>query len=400
MSEISLTKNTLNNSKSIKRGFIVTSPIVDNKKQVTYNNANAKAVSQSTASKNSTPILSFKSSQPQMGLQVEKSIPKSNPEKTIYLQSGRKIVYSKTVNGKIVMKYYGTDGKPLKPDYFKKVEGQISISEDGKKYTITKNGKKTTLQAKDPTEGAIDQNLARLNNEEKRLKKTKKEQGFIGSSWEWIKNKTGIGDGSDKAQKQIEAERKLLNQVKTGKISKKDFKEVTGVEYSQENLEKFKRGELSQATAKIDGYKEGQEMAVEITSDVVSGVVSYGAAAACIAGGIAAAPFTAGASLGAVAVGIGIGATAGAAIKVGLKAADATSGGREYTLNDAGKDTTIGAVSGALAPFTIGLGGVVANSVGKVAPKFIAQTARYSCRRRYVWGCGWRHKSNIGRKRN
>ena len=40
---------------------------------------------------------------------------------------------------------------------------------------ITKNGKKETLQAKDPSKGAIDQNLARLNNEEKRLKKTKKE---------------------------------------------------------------------------------------------------------------------------------------------------------------------------------------------------------------------------------
>ena len=313
-----------------------------------------------------------------MGLQVEKTARKTNPEKTIYLQSGRKVVYSKTANGKIVMKYYGTDSTPLNPDYFKKVEGQISISADGKTYTITKDGKKTTLQAKDPSKGAIDQNLARLNNEEKRLKKTKKEQGVIGKSWDWIKNTTGIGDGSDKAQKQIEAERKLLNQIKTGKISKKDFKEATGVEYSQENLEKFKRGELSQATAKINGYKEGQEMAVDITSDIVSGVVSYGASAAFIASGIAAAPFTAGASLGAVVAGIGIGATAGAAIKVGLKAADSASGGRKYTPNNTGKDAIIGAVSGALAPFTIGLGGVVANSAGKVVPKVLAQTARYT----------------------
>ena len=119
MSEISLTKNTLNNSKSIKRGFIVTSLKIDNKKQVTYNNA--KAVSQSTASKNSTPILSFKSFQPQMGLQVEKTAKKTNPQKTIYLQSGRKVVYSKTASGKIVMKYYGTDGTQLNPNYFKKV---------------------------------------------------------------------------------------------------------------------------------------------------------------------------------------------------------------------------------------------------------------------------------------
>lgn len=291
-----------------------------------------------------------------MGLQVEKTVKKTNPQKTIYLQSGRKVVYSKTPDEKLVMKYYGTDGTQLNPDYFKKVEGQISISEDGKTYTITKDGKKTTLQAKDPSKGAIDQNLARLNNEEKRLKKTKKEQGVIGKSWDWIKNTTGIGDGSDKAQKQIEAERKLLNQIKTGKISKKDFKEVTGVEYSKENLEKFKRGELSQATAKIDGYKEGQEMASDVAGDMISGIAAVGIYTAAVA----AAPFTGGAS---IAVGVVAATASGALIKAGVKALDTVGTDRKYTLKDFGHDSLTGGFSGLLAPITGGMGGAVGKTV-------------------------------------
>ncbi|MCD8378340.1 MAG: hypothetical protein LUB59_06095, partial [Candidatus Gastranaerophilales bacterium] len=312
-----------------------------------------------------------------MGLQLEKSTQKQNAEKTIYLQSGRKVVYTKTANGKLALKYYGTDGTQLKPDYFKKVEGQISISADGTTYTLTKNGKKSSpIKVKDPKKGAIDQNLAKLNNEEKRLNKTKNEQGFIGSSWDWIKNKTGIGDGSDKAKNQIEAERKLLNQIKTGKVSKKDFKEITGVEYSKENLNKFLSGELSQASAKIDGYKEGQEMASDVAGDMISGIAAVGIYTAAVA----AAPFTGGAS---IAVGIAAATASGALIKAGVKALDTVGTDRKYTLKDFGHDAATGAFSGALAPITGGLGGAVGKTVAtklgiqavKQVGKEVAETA-------------------------
>ncbi|MBD9223785.1 hypothetical protein EGQ24_07795, partial [bacterium] len=291
-----------------------------------------------------------------MGLKLERTTPKSNSEKTIYLQSGRKVVYTKTANGKLALKYYGTDGTPIKPDYFKKVEGQISIASDGNSYTVTKNGKKRTLKAKNPTQGAVDQNLARLNNEEKRLNKTKKEQGLIGKGWDWVKNKTGIGDGSDKAQRQINAERKLLNQVKTGKISKKDFKNATGVEYTKENLEKFKRGELSQTSTKINGYKEGQEMAADVVGDVVSGI----AAVTIYTAAVVAAPFTGGAS---IAVGVAFATASGALIKAGVKALDTVGTDKKYTMKDFGHDLATGAFSGALAPITGGLGGAVGKTV-------------------------------------
>ena len=291
-----------------------------------------------------------------MGLKLERTTPKSNSEKTIYLQSGRKVVYTKTANGKLALKYYGTDGTPIKPDYFKKVEGQISIASDGNSYTVTKNGKKRTLKAKNPTQGAVDQNLARLNNEEKRLNKTKKEQGLIGKGWDWVKNKTGIGDGSDKAQRQINAERKLLNQVKTGKISKKDFKNATGVEYTKENLEKFKRGELFQTSTKINGYKEGQEMAADVVGDVVSGI----AAVTIYTAAVVAAPFTGGAS---IAVGVAAATASGALIKAGVKALDTVGTDKKYTMKDFGHDLATGAFSGALAPITGGLGGAVGKTV-------------------------------------
>ncbi len=290
-----------------------------------------------------------------LGLQIEKTT-KPNPKKTIYLQSGRKVVYSRLADGRTVMQYFGADGTPIKPDYFKKVEGQISIAANGASYTVTKNGKKRTLKAKNPTQGAVDQNLARLNNEEKRLNKTKKEQGWIGKGWDWVKNKTGIGDGSEKAQQQINIERKLLNQVKTGKISKKDFKAATGVEYTKENLEKFKRGELSQVTAKINGYKEGQEMATDVVGDMVSGI----AAVTIYTAAVAAAPFTGGAS---IALGVAVAATSGALIKAGVKALDTVGTDKKYTMKDFGHDLATGAFSGALAPITGGFGGAVGKTV-------------------------------------
>ena len=308
-----------------------------------------------TAEQKQSILASSKQKDNNTGLQVEKTT-KAKPKKTIYLQSGRKVVYSRLADGRTVMRYFGADGTPIKPDYFKKVEGQISIAANGSSYTVTKNGKKRVLKAKNPTQGAVDQNLARLNNEEKRLNKTKKEQGWIGKGWDWVKNKTGIGDGSDKAQQQINAERKLLNQVKTGKISKKDFKNATGVEYTKENLEKFKHGELSQASTKINGYKEGQDMAADVVGDMVSGI----AAVTIYTAAVAAAPFTGGAS---IAVGVAAATASGALIKAGVKALDTVGTDKKYTMKDFGHDLATGAFSGALAPITGGFGGAVGKTV-------------------------------------
>lgn len=256
-------------------------------------------------------------------------------------------------------KYYGADGTQLKPEYFKKVEGKISISNDGATYCVTKNGKKSKpLKAKSPSLGQLDQNIAKLNNQEKKLNKIKKEQGFIGKGWNWFKNKTGIGDSSNKAQMQINAERDMLKQLRqpNAKIDQKQFEKITGQKYTKANLEKFKKGEFSQASQKVAGYQEGQEMAVDVVADVAAGAASF----TIYTLSIAAAPFTGG---GSIALGGALAAGTGALVKTSVKYADAVSGGRKYTLNDAKKDASTGAVSGLLAPITAGAGGAIGKTV-------------------------------------
>lgn len=256
-------------------------------------------------------------------------------------------------------KYYGADGTQLKPEYFKKVEGKISISNDGATYCVTKNGKKSKpLKAKSPSLGQLDQNIAKLNNQEKKLNKIKKEQGFIGKGWNWFKNKTGIGDSSNKVQMQINAERDMLKQLRqpNAKIDQKQFEKITGQKYTKANLEKFKKGEFSQASQKVAGYQEGQEMAVDVVTDVAAGAASF----TIYTLSIAAAPFTGG---GSIALGGALAAGTGALVKTSVKYADAVSGGRKYTLNDAKKDASTGAVSGLLAPITAGAGGAIGKTV-------------------------------------
>lgn len=292
------------------------------------------------------------------GIAVEHSS-KQTQSHTIYLQSGRKVVYTKLKDGRMACKYYGADGTQLKPEYFKKVEGNISISSDGTSYTLTKNGKKSKpIKAKDARLGVVDQNIVKLNNQEKRLKKTKKEQGFIGKGWDWLKNKTGIGDSSDKAQMQINAERDMLKQLRqpNAKIDQKQFEKITGQKYTKANLEKFKKGEFSQASQKVAGYQEGQEMAVDVVADVAAGAASF----TIYTLSIAAAPFTGG---GSIALGGALAAGTGALVKTSVKYAVAVSGGRKYTLNDAKKDASTGAVSGLLAPITAGAGGAIGKTV-------------------------------------
>ena len=256
-------------------------------------------------------------------------------------------------------KYYGADGTQIKPEYFKKVEGKISISNDGATYCVTKNGKKSKpLKAKSPSLGQLDQNIAKLNNQEKKLNKIKKKQGFIGKGWNWFKNKTGIGDSSNKAQMQINAERDMLKQLRqpNAKIDQKQFEKITGQKYTKANLEKFKKGEFSQASQKVAGYQEGQEMAVDVVTDVAAGAASF----TIYTLSISAAPFTGG---GSIALGGALAAGTGALVKTSVKYADAVSGGRKYTLNDTKKDASTGAVSGLLAPITAGAGGAIGKTV-------------------------------------
>lgn len=201
-----------------------------------------------------------------------------------------------------------------------KVEYVIVNGSDGKRYNLNKTIEK------------------RINGVSAKLQNTEKENGFIGSTWSGFKNLTGIGDSSDKVRELIQKEKELLNKFNTNPQKRATFfKQMTGVEYTQENLQKFIKGEIKlPSQLALNDYKEGQAMAVDVGADIVSGVAAVGIYSAAVA----AAPFTGGAS---IAVGVAAAGASGAAIKTGLKAADTVTGGRKYTLKDAGHDATTGA---------------------------------------------------------
>jgi len=152
------------------------------------------------------------------------------------------------------------------------------------------------------------------------LKETKGKQGIIGKVWDGFKNLTGIGAGSNKAQKAIE---------------------------------KFEKGEITQEEAQkaVQKYQRGQEQAVDFVADVATGIISVAA--------VAAAGVTGGASL-LLATGVG------AVVKPAIKGIDAISGGREYSAKDFVKDVGTGAINGVLGIATAGIGKFAASGAKSV----------------------------------
>lgn len=325
------------------------------------------------------------------GTELEK---RSQP-KTVILKSGQKIV---TNNG--ILKYYSADGKELNKESFEQEVGIVDIKNSGR-YSITKNGKTryyafngtelneayfkqvesndVVVKSSDGKSYNFNKTLEkRINNVSTNLERAEDENGFIGSTWSGFKNITGIGDSSDNVREQQKAEQKLLEQFNSNEQTRAQvFKDLTGSDYNQENLEKFIKGEIKlKSEIALNGYKEGQAMAVDVGADIVSGVAAVGIYTAAVA----AAPFTGG---GSIAVGIAAAGASGAAIKTGMKAADAATGGREYSLKDAAHDAATGTFSGVIAPVTGGLGGAVGKTVAtklgvqavKQVGKEVAETA-------------------------
>ena len=200
----------------------------------------------------------------------------------------------------------------------------------------------------------------RIKKSEKTLQKAEEENGFIGKMWSGFKNMTGIGDSSDKVRELHKQEKNLLNQFNSNPKKRANiFKELTGEEYTKENLSKFIEGEIKlQSELALQGYTEGQDMASDIAGDIVSGIAAMGLYSAAVA----AVPVTGGLSLAAATItGAGAAILGGSTIKMGLKYADAKSGNREY--NSSQRDAVTGAFSGILAPVTAGLGGAIGKTV-------------------------------------
>ena len=196
----------------------------------------------------------------------------------------------------------------------------------------------------------------RVRSTETKTEGEKEKNGFIAKAWSFLKNTKLLDwctDSTNDIKKAREEELKLLQ---TGNVSQ-IFKDITGVEYTKENVEKFLNGEIkTKSEQALDAYTEGQEMAVDVTGDLVSGIAAVGIYTAAIV----ASPFTGGAS---IALGVGLATVSGGLIKTGVKALDSVTGGREY--DTFSKDFATGSFSGLLAPVTAGLGGAVGKVVAK-----------------------------------
>ena len=183
----------------------------------------------------------------------------------------------------------------------------------------------------------------RLNAVSTNVKNAEDSNGVIGSLWSGFKNLTGIGDSSNKVREQQKADLKALE---SGNIVEA-FKQITGLDYTVENVNKFLNNEIqTKSETALNGYTEGQTMALDVGADMISGILAVGA--------LALAPVTGGAS-------ILIAAGVGAATKVTIKALAPG----EYSMKDLAYDSITGSINGALAPITNGLGGAVGTGIAK-----------------------------------
>lgn len=165
----------------------------------------------------------------------------------------------------------------------------------------------------------------------KEFEEIKNQQGIIGKAWDGFKNLFGMKSGSKKVEE-------IIKKAEKGKITQEQAKEA------------------------IEKYKEGQKTSVDVVADVASGILSVLAFTLAVP--------TGGASL---AIGLGLATAVGAGIKVGVKATDALTTGKEYKGKDLLYDTTTGAINGLLGPITNGIGNTVTATIGKQITKTVVK---------------------------
>lgn len=289
--------------------------------------------------------------------------------------------------------YYAADGTKLKESYFRKAEEKDRMNRPVKK---AENNYGIYVPLSEYRNYNLDKGIEDcLKGIEYKISKAEKENGLFASLWSGIKNKTGWGDSSNKAREQLKKEREII--AKKGYID--GFTAITGLKATPKNIEDFKNGKVKLKSEKmLEAYKEGQEMAVDIEGDLISGAAAFGVYSAAVI----AAPFTAGASIAAGAV-----AAAGiaAVVKPTVKIIASEIGGYEY--EGLKKDAMTGAFSGVLAPISAGLGGAVGKTVAKrfgveavkhIGKKGVEQTAKAGLKETIKTGmlnpAGFKYTSN------
>jgi len=203
-----------------------------------------------------------------------------------------------------------------------------------------------------------------LKNEElqQKVNNVIKENGLIGKTWDFIKNLFGSNSSSEALRENSRYNYPYFHSLNQQGIidDQKTFTQETGYEFSTENLIKFKNGEFETKREKaIKEYRNGQDIAVDVVGDVVSGFAAFGAYAFAVA-----APFSA--AFPPVAVGFAAAAIIGGLVKVGVKSLETATSNKKFSAKQMAKDFVTGAFSGILAPFTGGVGGAAGKGIASL----------------------------------
>ena len=203
-----------------------------------------------------------------------------------------------------------------------------------------------------------------INEYEKKLNEVKDNNGVIAKGWDWIKNKTGIGAGSDKIQKQIEELREEVAGLKDNpeRIAEV-YKDVTGNELNEEELMKLADGTAdfskSEIVESVSKYVQGQKQSVNIISGIASGLA--------VVGMLALAPFTGGLSL----AGLGAATLVGTAAYMVPQAVDGLTEKDGYSPKEIAQDIANGVINSGFTAIGMGAG----KAVGKIAGKSVTSGA-------------------------
>ena len=147
---------------------------------------------------------------------------------------------------------YQIDGNPeVLRDNPSEIQEEISLFESEKAEEIndyeTEFGQfnnETESTEIEPAETTLQEELIEIlnnliNEYERKLNEVKDNNGVIAKGWDWIKNKTGIGAGSDKIQKQIDELREEIAGLKEHPEKLAEvYKDITGNELNEEELMK------------------------------------------------------------------------------------------------------------------------------------------------------------------
>ena len=188
---------------------------------------------------------------------------------------------------------------------------------------------------------------------------TKDSQGWLGKTWDWMKNNLGCSAKGKAWYNPLKWWGSIFSSDHGSNAIKESIQEMEILANSKNEAEFDKK--LDAVKNKIKEYKESQQTAVDVISDLVSGIVSFTAYS------VAAAVLTAiGGSgllvtLGALTIAAGIGGLT----KSAIKRSDALSGRREY--DSFGYDFATGAFAGLLAPLTSAGGSAVAGFLARKA---------------------------------